>query len=137
MYKGVWSFVMLQKLDVLSRFGCVFLLRFPSYPYTGNLAQELESTVVNMKIATLLAFGSVATALPNLFSRTKNYCLTQERAEYIVSRERVYLQKANLADAQAAGEELFSTDSFVQYSDSINSLRGDPVSPDFKSLTLS
>lgn len=88
-----------------------------------------------MKIATLLALGSVATALPNLFSRTKHYCLTQERAEYIVNRERVYLQKADIADARAAGEELFSTDGFVQYSDSINSLRGDPVSLLLNTLT--
>lgn len=83
-----------------------------------------------MKIAILLAFGSLVTALPNLnlFTRTKHHCLTQERAQYIVDRERVYLQKADPADARAAGEELFSTDGFVQYSDSINSLRGDPVS---------
>lgn len=81
-----------------------------------------------MKIAVVLALGSVATALPNIFSRTKNYCLTQERAEYIVNRERVYLSKADPADARAAGEELFSSDGFVQYGDSINSLRGDPVS---------
>lgn len=85
---------------------------------------------MKLSIPILITLATAATALPNLSTRTKtkHHCLTQERAEYIVSRERVYLLKADPADARAAGEELFSTDSFVQYSDSINSLRGDPVS---------
>lgn len=84
-----------------------------------------------MKVAAFLALGSLATALPGWSGwqrQANDNCLTQERAEYLVSRERAYLQKADLADARAAGEELFSTDGFIQYSDSINSLRGDPVS---------
>lgn len=78
-----------------------------------------------MKLTILFTLATTVTALPK--RSTPSTCLTHERAHYIVERERVYLQKANLTDARAAGEELFAAD-FVQYGDSINSLRGDPVS---------
>lgn len=80
-----------------------------------------------MKFTTLLALATTVIALPSPHPTTPPTCLTDTRANYIVERERVYLQKANITDARIAGEELFADD-FVQYGDSINSLRGDPVS---------
>lgn len=80
-----------------------------------------------MKFATIFALATAVVALPSPQLPPPSTCLTNERAHYIVERERVYLQKANITDARLAGEELFAAD-FVQYGDSINSLRGDPVS---------
>lgn len=83
-----------------------------------------------MKFTTVLAFTGLATALPSWNgwgNQPSQACLTQQRAEDIVSKARIYQLKANLADARAAGESLYGPD-FKQYSDSVNSLRGDPVS---------
>lgn len=80
-----------------------------------------------MKLTTILACVTAVVALPSPQLPPPSLCLTDKRAQYIVEREKVYLQKANITDARLAGEELFAAD-FVQYGDSINSLRGDPVS---------
>lgn len=80
-----------------------------------------------MKFATIFALATAVVAFPSPQLPPPSLCLTDARAQYIVEREKVYLQKANITDARVAGEELFAAD-FVQYGDSINSLRGDPVS---------
>lgn len=82
-------------------------------------------------IAIFLTAAALTSAAPHLhIARTASSfppnCLSPERANYIVQRERVYLLKADLNEARAAGEELFADD-FVQYGDSINSLREQPV----------
>lgn len=82
-------------------------------------------------ITSLLAAAALTSASPVTRQTIEGFppnCLSYARAQYIIEREIAYLRKADLADARAAGEELFAAD-FVQYGDSINSLRGDPVSP--------
>lgn len=87
-----------------------------------------------MKVASVLSFASLALAAPSAWqswkgsSSNKNACLSAEDAKNIVELSAVFQLKADLAAAKAAGEYLYSALDYREYGDSINALRGDPVS---------
>jgi len=85
-----------------------------------------------MKFSTVFVFATTAAAVPwgnwKQWKKPSTTCLTDEMAAYIQERSRVFQLKADLAEARAAGEELFAADEYKQYGHSINSLRGDAVS---------
>lgn len=54
-------------------------------------------------------------------------CLKDADVQSIISREIIYLEHKNMTAARAAAQSLFTPD-FNEYGDSINSLRGAPVS---------
>jgi hypothetical protein len=54
-------------------------------------------------------------------------CLTDAVAKSIADRSAIFLQHTDVALANATAQELFA-ENIIEYGDSINSLRGDPVS---------
>ena len=91
-----------------------------------------------MKFSTVLAFVGLTVAAPSKnwgsWRKGNDACLSAEDAQYIVELSKTYQLKADLNAARAAGEYLYSAADYRQYGDSINALRGDPVS--FVSLPL-
>lgn len=87
-----------------------------------------------MKFSSVLSFASLALAAPQAWKSWQasdsksDACLSVEDAKYIVELSKTYQLKADLDAARAAGEYLYSAADYRQYGDSINALRGDPVS---------
>lgn len=84
-----------------------------------------------MKFTTVLAFATAAVAAPSWgpIMEGNNNCLNEAQANKIVELNALFQIHADVPAARAAAESLFSPTNYTEYGDSINSLRGAPVSP--------
>lgn len=80
-----------------------------------------------MKFSAIVAPLAFATSAVATWGGWNPTCLNDADVQSIISREIVYLEHKNLTAAKAAAASLFTPD-FNEYGDSINSLRGAPVS---------
>lgn len=80
-------------------------------------------------LASLAAVLCSVAAVPNPggWKGYKNGCFDRSYIEGLVAQEIVFLQHLDVAAAVAAGNAIFDPN-IQEFGDSINSLRGDPVS---------
>lgn len=77
-----------------------------------------------MKFSIVAALATTAVAQWQPWDPT---CLNQTDVDNLIAKEIIYLQHPDVAAARAIAYSIFTPD-IVEYGDSINSLRGQPVS---------
>ena len=77
--------------------------------------------------AIMKSFAAVSALLLSLSSAVSAWtCLSDDDAQYIVNQSIIFLQHTDVDQARAIAYDLFAPD-LMEYGDSINALRGDPV----------
>lgn len=87
---------------------------------------QFLATLTGLALA-VASVASVPTPASAMQAREWNNCFSRDYILGLIEQERIFEMHTDVAAAVAAGNAIFDP-AFVEYGDSINSLRGAPVS---------